>query len=112
MCELDDQVNYVTPYTWQQRECEDCAFKATKKDDPDNPSMKKAISGDLQSEFRTAMRKEIDNLRKRKTWKEVKRSEVPEGAKVIPTTWAFKIKRYPDGSFRTFKARFCVRGDL
>ena len=63
------------PYTWQQREREDCAFKANKKDDPDNPSMKEAISGDHQSKFRTAMCKEISNLKKHKTWKEVKRSE-------------------------------------
>ena len=29
----------------------------------------------------------------------------------VPSTWAFKIKRYPDGHVKTFKARFCVRGD-
>ena len=32
--------------------------------------------------------------------------------KVVPTTWAFKLKRYPDGVAKKFKARFCVRGDL
>ena len=26
--------------------------------------------------------------------------------------WAFKLKRYPDGSPMKFKARYCVRGDL
>jgi hypothetical protein len=26
-------------------------------------------------------------------------------------TWAFKLKRYPDGLAKKFKARFCVRGD-
>ena len=31
--------------------------------------------------------------------------------KIIPTTWAFRIKRYPDGRINKFKARFCVRGD-
>ena len=30
---------------------------------------------------------------------------------VLPSTWAFKCKRYPDGSVRKLKARFCVRGD-
>ena len=67
LCELDDQVNYVSSYTWQQRERKDCAFKATKKDDPDNPSMKEAISGEHQGKFWTAMLKEIDNLRNRNT---------------------------------------------
>jgi hypothetical protein len=31
--------------------------------------------------------------------------------KVLPTTWAFRCKRYPDGRIRKFKARFCARGD-
>ena len=30
---------------------------------------------------------------------------------VLPGTWAFKIKRFPDGLIRKLKARFCVRGD-
>ncbi len=30
---------------------------------------------------------------------------------VLPSTWAFKVKRYPDGSVKMFKARFCARGD-
>ena len=37
-----------------------------------------------------------------------------KGKKVQKTTWAFKVKRYPDGltCMRKLKARFCVRGDL
>ena len=31
--------------------------------------------------------------------------------RVFPSTWTFKIKRYPDGLIKKFKARFCVRGD-
>ncbi len=30
---------------------------------------------------------------------------------VLPSTWAFKIKRYPDGRVKNFKARFCARGN-
>jgi hypothetical protein len=30
---------------------------------------------------------------------------------VLPSTWAFKIKQYPDGHVKKFKARFCARGD-
>ena len=30
---------------------------------------------------------------------------------VLPSTWAFKCKRYPDGTIRKFKGRFCARGD-
>jgi hypothetical protein len=30
---------------------------------------------------------------------------------VLPSTWAFKIKRYPDGGVKKFKAPFYARGD-
>ena len=30
---------------------------------------------------------------------------------VLPGTWAFRAKRFPDGRKRKLKARFCVRGD-
>ena len=30
---------------------------------------------------------------------------------VIPSTWAVKCKRYPDGRIKKFKARICARGD-
>jgi Reverse transcriptase (RNA-dependent DNA polymerase) len=31
---------------------------------------------------------------------------------VLPGTWAYRCKRYPDGSVRKLKARFCARGDM
>ena len=42
----------------------------------------------------------------------MKKSSLPKNAKVIPVTWAFKTERFTSGEFRSFKARFCVRGDL
>jgi hypothetical protein len=30
---------------------------------------------------------------------------------VLPSTWAFKCKCFPDGLVRKLKARFCVQGD-
>ena len=30
---------------------------------------------------------------------------------IIPSTWAFKCKHFPDGSVRKLKARFCASGD-
>ena len=33
------------------------------------------------------------------------------GRNILPSTWAFKIKRYPDRRVKKFKARFCARGD-
>ena len=31
---------------------------------------------------------------------------------VIKSTWAFKLKRYPDGLIKKFKARLYARGDM
>ena len=34
-----------------------------------------------------------------------------EGINVLQSTWAFKLKRFPDGLIKKFKARFCARRD-
>ena len=34
-----------------------------------------------------------------------------EDMNVIDSIWAFKLKRFPDGMIKKFKARFCARGD-
>ena len=59
--------------------------------------------------FWKAMEVELGTLEnKMKAWTYVDRT--PD-MKVLPSTWAFKVKRYPDGSVKKFKARFCARGD-
>ena len=57
------------------------------------------------------MGEEIQELERHNTWMEVQRSSIPEGANILPSTWAYKVKRYPDGRLRKFKARFVARGD-
>ena len=32
-------------------------------------------------------------------------------SKYLDTTWSFKVKRFPDGRIRKYKARICVRGN-
>jgi hypothetical protein len=41
-------------------------------------------------------------------WEEVQRKS---WMNVIPGTWAFRCKRFPDGEVRKLKSRFCARGD-
>jgi hypothetical protein len=64
----------------------------------DNPSLKQAMSEPFKEEFWKAAVKEIETLEEM-------------GANVIDSISAFKIKRYPDGVVKKFKARFCARGD-
>jgi hypothetical protein len=87
------------------------ALKANKKD-PDSPMFQEAMTGPYQEEFLEAMRTEVSELESHNCWDVVSVAKVPEGAKVIPTMWVFKIKRYPDGRIRRFKARLVVRGDF
>ncbi|KAL7460733.1 hypothetical protein ACHAXS_001177 [Conticribra weissflogii] len=41
-------------------------------------------------------------------WEVVERTN---NMNVLPSTWAFKCKRFPDRLIKKFKARFCARGD-
>ena len=84
---------------------------ATKGTDPDTPTYEQAMASDQREEFEKAMEKEIADLSRRGTFTLIKRSDLPSGANLLPGTWAFKVKRFPDGRIRKYKARFCVRGD-
>jgi histone deacetylase 1/2 len=85
-------------------------FKANKSN-PDSPNYNEAMNGPHAEAFMEAMNEEIRSLEEHSTWTIMRRSALPEGANILPGTWVFKIKRYPDGRFRKTKARFCVRGD-
>ena len=85
-------------------------FKA-KRSDPDTPNIREALSGEHAEHFMEAMKSELSELESHETWEVVPITKLPEGRKLIPGTWAFKIKRFPDGRLRKYKARFCVRGD-
>ena len=78
---------------------------------PDTPDYSQAMKGPNSQEFREEMGAEVAELEAHSTWQEVKRSEIPSGINVLPSTWAFKVKRYPDGRLRKFKERFVSRGD-
>jgi hypothetical protein len=88
-----------------------------KKNDPDNPSYTEAMSGDDAEFYITAMQQEILALLRQRTWTRVAREEVPPNPdgtarKILKGTWAFKLKRLPDGTPLKYKARYCCRGDM
>ena len=85
--------------------------------DPDMPSYTEALTGTHSEEYIAAMKKEISQLIKQKTWNPMFRKDVPptqagKRRPILKGTWAFKLKRLPDGTPSKFKARYCVRGDL
>jgi hypothetical protein len=80
-----------------------------KANSEDNPTWEEAMSGPDHEGYWEACKKEISTLTDDKdAWEEVVREH---WMNVLPSTWAFKCKRFPDGRVRKLKARFCVRGD-
>jgi Reverse transcriptase (RNA-dependent DNA polymerase) len=74
----------------------------------DTPNWNQAMNGPYASGYWDAMVKEVETLTDKDAWSEIAREQ---WMKVVPSTWAFRVKRLPDGSLRKLKARFCVRGD-
>ena len=77
--------------------------------DADNPTFQQAMNGPEADEYIKAMKLEIDTLVAQRTWDPVPREK---NMNVLKGTWAFKLKRLPDGTAYRYKARFCARGDL
>ncbi len=84
------------------------ALAKTSKYNEDNPFFDTATRGPFQAQFWQAMRTEFNTLTQDfDCWEYVSNP----GKDILPSTWAFKIKHYPDGRVKKFKARFCARGD-
>ena len=79
--------------------------KASKYND-DNPNWGMAMNGPFAENFWKACKVELNTLENdMNTWEYVK--QTPD-MHVLPGTWAFKIKQFPDGLIKKSKAQFCV----
>ena len=67
------------------------------------------MNGSDAGDYIKAMKLEIHTLVQQRTWESVLR---PKDKHVLKGTWAFKLKRLPDGTAYRHKARFCARGDF
>jgi len=81
---------------------------AAKANSEDNPTWEEAMNGPLRDGYMKAAKSEIEILEKMEVWEVVPRLAQMN---VLPGTWTFKCKRYPDGSVRKLKGRYCCRGD-
>ena len=66
------------------------------------------MNGPNRDGFMEAARLELEALRGMDVWDEVPRES---WMKVLPSTWTFRLKRFPSGLIRKIKGRFCARGD-
>jgi histone deacetylase 1/2 len=83
------------------------ALFSVKANSDDNPTWNDAMGGEDGEGYWQACIKEHETLLKRGVWEEV---EKESWMNVLPSVWAFKCKRYPDGLVRKLKARFCAMG--
>jgi len=84
-------------------------YKATA--DPDNMYMHQALKQPDAEEFRKAMKKEWDDQLGNGNFTVRKRTEVPEGATVLPTVWQIRRKRdIKTRSVKKYKARLNIDG--
>jgi len=97
----DLMVNWIHPLFLKAK------AKASKHD---NPNWWQAMNGPFADEYWQAACKEIRTLEEMGAWDVVDRPSSEKN--VIKSTWAFKLKRFPDGLAKKFKTRFCARGDM
>eukprot|EP00804_Cyclotella_cryptica_P007533 CCRYP_010639-RD/>CCRYP_010639-RD protein AED:0.26 eAED:0.26 QI:0/0/0/1/0/0/3/0/643 len=75
----------------------------------DNPTYGQAINSPHAEKWWEAMESELTTLESDlQAWELVPREPWMH---VLPCTWAFRLKRFPNGLAKKFKARFCIRGD-
>lgn len=78
----------------------------------DTPRWHEAMRSEDREGFIEGMHIEMDQLVKMEAFVKVPRQKaIDEGKQIIDSTWAFRRKRFPDGSVKKLKARLCVRGD-
>ena len=77
----------------------------------DTPRFHEAMNGPHSEDYFKAMEEEMEMIEsKMDPWDVIPREEVGD-SNVLDTTWAYKIKRFPDGQIGKYKACICVRGD-
>jgi hypothetical protein len=88
---------------------EACSKTSKAKETDNMPSFDTAIRSPFQAQWWKAMYDELVTIIINfECWDYVKRMP---NMNVLPSTWAFKIKWYPDGRVKKFKACICARGD-
>lgn len=81
--------------------------KLTTHDAEDDPkSYEEAMTRSDKKKWLTAMKEEIDSLKKNDVWVLVNRPKT----NVVTNKWVLKIKRKPDGSIDRYRARLVARG--
>jgi hypothetical protein len=107
----DDRIEARTQETASfAAETANAAFAFKKNTDPDSLMYHEAMADADRKLWLEGMDSEIKQLEKMDCWDVIPRSKATK--RVVPSTWACRRKRFPDGRVKKCRSRFCVRGDL
>jgi hypothetical protein len=106
-CEIQKNLTYENGYGIQMLEYFNPALLIAIANKDDNPTLKEAMNSPDSAGFMKAMETEIDTLIRMEAFIVIDKQP---WMNVVSSVWAFKRKRYPDGSIRKLKARICARG--
>jgi hypothetical protein len=89
--EVGNNTMYIKDY--QLEGMEDPIAFTPSKSNPDTMYYHQAMKQPDAKQFRAAMQKEIDDHVSNGHWEMIRKSEVPEGTKILDSVWAMKRKR-------------------
>jgi len=78
--------------------------------DPDHHNDQQARTSPQAKEWAVARIKERDQLHKYQVFTKIRKSDIPEGTRIVDTKWVYVIKRKADVTIEKFKARKVGRG--
>jgi Reverse transcriptase (RNA-dependent DNA polymerase) len=111
--EAIDPLLYKEDHDLQQFEVDPIAFAFKATSDPDTMYYHEAMKETDAQQFQEAMTKEVDAHTSKEHWKLVRRDQVPDGVKVLPTVWAMKRKRrIATREIYKWKARLNIGGHM
>lgn len=73
-------------------------------------SYREAMSSKEAAQWRAAMEEEMRSQAGCRSWETVQRSAVPNGKRILPCKWVYKLKLATDGSIARYKARVVAKG--
>ena len=86
------------------------AYNSSVKDEAEPLTFKEAMECPDAPKWRHAMKLEVFQLQRNKTWQQISRKDVPPGTKVIPGKWVYRLKRDANGKIIRWKARWVAKG--
>jgi len=78
--------------------------------DPDHPTDQQAKTSPQAKEWAEARIKEREQLLRYQVFTKIRKSDIPEGTRIVDTKWVYLVKRKADGTIEKYKARKVGRG--